>query len=146
MDSYLLFNHLLRCKLVPKSQQHENLWIGANRRFNKVPWTKLARERLEEPRTEDEWAEAVETEKQRRATRAEKLKALGYEFEAPELKSVSEAVKNIASHDNEETTAPAIANSEETEEAQAPPPVEEDNIPKAKVAKAKKGKGKKVKA
>jgi nucleolar protein 15 len=33
MDHYLLFNHILRCKVIPKEQVPEGLWKGANRRF-----------------------------------------------------------------------------------------------------------------
>lgn len=42
MDNYLLCGHILRCKLVPKEEVHPKLWIGANRKFRRVP-----RERVE---------------------------------------------------------------------------------------------------
>jgi len=85
MDAYLLFGHILRCKLVPKLQQHENLFKGANRRFSKVPWNKMEGRKLERPRTETAWGKRVEKEEERRASRAEKLKALGYEYDVPKM-------------------------------------------------------------
>jgi nucleolar protein 15 len=33
MDHYLLFGHILKCKVVPKDKVPERLWKGANRRF-----------------------------------------------------------------------------------------------------------------
>ncbi|KAL8824091.1 MAG: hypothetical protein Q9170_008253, partial [Blastenia crenularia] len=47
MNNYLLFGHILKCKLVPKEQVHENLWKGANKRFKKVPWGKIEGRKLE---------------------------------------------------------------------------------------------------
>jgi len=88
MDAYLLFGHLLRAKLVPESQIHESLFKGANRRFTKVPWAKMAGRQLEQPKSEEAWAKKVNKEQQRRSLRKQKLAAIGYEFEAPSIKPV----------------------------------------------------------
>lgn len=37
MDNYLLMGHILRCKVVPKSEVHPQLWIGANKKFKVLP-------------------------------------------------------------------------------------------------------------
>ncbi|RCI12471.1 hypothetical protein L249_0374 [Ophiocordyceps polyrhachis-furcata BCC 54312] len=92
MDNYLLFGHLLKVKMVPEDQIHEELWKGANRRFKKVPWTKLEGQKLAQPRTVKYWETRVRNERVSRAQRADKLKAIGYEFEAPELKDVPPVV------------------------------------------------------
>ena len=42
MDNYLLMGHLLRCKVIPKDEVHPQLWVGANRKWRRVP-----RERIE---------------------------------------------------------------------------------------------------
>lgn len=93
MNNYLLFGHILKCKLVPKEQLHENLWKGANKRFKKVPWAKIEGRKLEIGVGRDQWGKRIETEKKRRAKKGDKLKEIGYEFEAPELKGV-EGVKS----------------------------------------------------
>lgn len=90
MNNYLLFGHILKCKLVPKEQVHENLWKGANKRFKKVPWAKIEGRRLEVGVSKEQWKKRVETEKTRRAKKGDKLKEIGYEFEAPELKGVDD--------------------------------------------------------
>ncbi|KAL8934002.1 MAG: hypothetical protein Q9216_006118 [Gyalolechia sp. 2 TL-2023] len=92
MNNYLLFGHILKCKLVPTEQVHENLWKGANKRFKKVPWAKIEGRKLEVGVGRAQWEKRVETERKRRTKKGDKLKEIGYEFEAPELKGV-EGVK-----------------------------------------------------
>lgn len=124
MDNYLLFGHILTVKMVPKSQVHEELFKGANRRFKKVPWNKIAGRKLAKPKTQSAWEERVERERARRAQRADKLKALGYEFEAPGLRDVPdpapagkpEALKAAPegnTYDDEAVSAPAQSAGEE---------------------------------
>ncbi|KAL2160896.1 hypothetical protein VTH06DRAFT_1094 [Thermothelomyces fergusii] len=86
MDKYLLFGHVLTAKIVPPAQVHPNLFKGANRRFKVVPWNKMAGRQLERPLSESQWQVRIAKEEKRRASRAEKLKEIGYEYEAPALK------------------------------------------------------------
>lgn len=87
MDNYLLFNHILKVKLVPDEQIPENLFKGANRRYKKVPWNKIEGRRLEQGAGEEQWEKRITKAEQNRATTAQKLKKIGYEFDAPKLKS-----------------------------------------------------------
>ncbi|KAK1639671.1 hypothetical protein BDP81DRAFT_421621 [Colletotrichum phormii] len=116
MDSYLLFGHILKVKTVPADQLHEDVWKGANKRFKKIPWHKIAAGEVAKPRTESGWSHKVSKEEKKRLERAEKLKAIGYEFEAPKLK---------------EAVAPppepmAVDAPEETKAIEAAAPVEEE--------------------
>ncbi|KFX97421.1 hypothetical protein V490_02800 [Pseudogymnoascus sp. VKM F-3557] len=87
MDSYLLFGHILKCKVVPQEQVHASLWEGANKRFKKVPWNKMEGRKLNSGLDEAGWEKRNANEVKRREEKKEKLKAIGYEFEAPALKS-----------------------------------------------------------
>ncbi|OBT73685.1 hypothetical protein VF21_06203 [Pseudogymnoascus sp. 05NY08] len=87
MDSYLLFKHILKCKVVPEEQVHAAMWEGANKRFKKVPWNKMEGRKLNAGLDEAGWEKRNATETKRREEKKEKLKAIGYEFEAPALKS-----------------------------------------------------------
>ena len=150
MDGYLLFGHILRCKPVPESQIHEGLWKGANRRFKKVPWNKMAGKQLERPLSESKWEAKIGKEERRRSARAEKLKEMGYEFEAPALKAAEAKPKAIEAAEEAKAIDAPVAESEEkaVEEAAEPAaeeaPVEAEEAPveakKAKVASKKKGK------
>lgn len=43
MDNYLLMGHILSCKVIPKDEVHPELWVGANRKWRKVPRDRIAR-------------------------------------------------------------------------------------------------------
>ncbi|KAF4342980.1 RNA binding [Fusarium beomiforme] len=161
MDNYLLFGHILKVRMIPKEQVHEELFKGANRRFKKVPWNKMAGHKLEKPLTESAWANKVSKVNSKRAKKAAKLKELGYDFDAPEIKDVPApaAIENEASETKAIEAAP-----EKEEEAKVEEPAEvvetvveektevvtkEKPAPKAKATKGKTtkaGKGRKAKA
>jgi nucleolar protein 15 len=102
MDTYLLFNHILKVKVVPDGQVPENLFKGANKRFKKVPWNKIEGRKLEQGASEETWEKRIGKEEKKRVEKAEKLKKIGYEFEAPKIKSA----KNVAKKpDEKELTA-----------------------------------------
>jgi nucleolar protein 15 len=90
MDNYLMYGHILKCKYVPSDQLHPEVWKGANRRFKRTPWNRIEKKRLEKGKTREQWSERIEREQKKRLAKAEKLKALGYEYELPQLKSVDE--------------------------------------------------------
>lgn len=89
MDNYLMFGHLLKVRVVPKEQVHKDLFKGAGRRFKAVPWNKIERSRLNKT-DRDGWDKRTKKEAERRALKAEKLKALGYDYETSELRMVKE--------------------------------------------------------
>ncbi|KAF7939610.1 hypothetical protein BELL_0448g00040 [Botrytis elliptica] len=105
MDNYLLFNHILKVKLVPDEQLPEDLFKGANRRFKKVPWNKIEGRRLEQGAGEEQWEKRIEKAEKKREIAAEKLKQIGYAFEAPKIKSAKgvskKPVKEIENGEDE---------------------------------------------
>jgi nucleolar protein 15 len=140
MDNYLLFGHILKCQFVPKGKVHEDLFKGANRRFKKVPWNKMAGKKLEKPLTESAWKTKVDREKSKREKQAEKLKAMGYDFEAPELKSVPAPPPAEAEEETKAIEAPAAAeeanNGESSADKKKPSKATSPKTTKAKKAKA----------
>ncbi|KAH8821190.1 hypothetical protein F5884DRAFT_766904 [Xylogone sp. PMI_703] len=137
MNGYLLFNHILRIRVVPDEQVPENLFKGANRRFKKIPWGKLEARRLKLPAAESTWDKRIEREKKRRDEKAKKLKEIGYEFEAPEIRST----KGVAKKSDEVGALPPTdeANQDKVqsnEDAKTPTSPEADK-PKKKTKKAR---------
>ncbi|OTA96706.1 hypothetical protein M434DRAFT_392643 [Hypoxylon sp. CO27-5] len=106
MDNYLLFGRVLKVKVVPKSQIHDDLWKGSNRRFKKVPWNKMAGNHLKKPLSESAWTEKITKEEQKRSERAKKLLDMGYQFEGPKIKSVCEAAVDTPALEGAENKAP----------------------------------------
>lgn len=106
MDNYLLAGHILKVKMVAKSQIHEKLWIGANKRFKKIPWNKMAGNNLKKPLSESAWTKRISKEQTRRDEQAKKLLEIGYEFEAPELKAVHDTDDNTPTLEAAKDDAP----------------------------------------
>ncbi|KAK0386913.1 hypothetical protein NLU13_5226 [Sarocladium strictum] len=159
MDNYLLFGHILKLRMIPEDDVHEDLFKDANKRFKKVPWATMRGKQLEKPQTEQAWEKKVKQERGKRAAKAAKLKALGYDFEAPELKAVppptvatvEEAATVEAPEEAKAIEAPAViaetvveTSTEVVEEVVEKVAVE--TTPKSTKAKATKKKGKKSKA
>ncbi|KAI0407033.1 hypothetical protein F4802DRAFT_555414 [Xylaria palmicola] len=149
MDNYLLAGHILKVKMVPKSQVHEKLWVGANRRFKKIPWNKMEGNKLKKPLSESAWTGKISKEEAKRNERAKKLLELGYEFEAPKLKTIHDADDDTAALEAVEDDAPkaieAAPQPEEPESKQSAPVTKKaakvDKKPAAKTGKkAKKAK------
>ena len=118
MNNYLLFGHILKCRMIPREQVHDDLFKGANRRFKKVPWSKIVGKQLEKPRSEATWEKKVAQEQSKRAKKADKLKALGYEFEVPGLKEIPPpgAVPEEAEEEAKAIEAPSANGVDENEE------------------------------
>jgi nucleolar protein 15 len=107
MDKYLLFNHILKVKLIVDEQVPENLFKGANKRFKKIPWNKMAGRQLEQGASEATWEKRIQKEENRRAEKAQRMKSIGYEFAAPKIKSA----KNVAKQPTEQPSV--ISNGED---------------------------------
>lgn len=90
MNSYLLFGHILRCKVVPPEQVHEKLWVGANRRFKKVPWNRIEGRKINLPMGRERWERRVETEKRRRVKKNKGLESIGYEGPVGNMREVDD--------------------------------------------------------
>lgn len=93
MDNYLLFGHILKVKSVTDEQLSPDIWKGANKRFKKVPWNKLEGRSLNQGASEEKWEERITKEQQKRIEKADKLKAIGYDFEIPVIKSAKGVAK-----------------------------------------------------
>ena len=85
MDNYLMFGHILKCKYAPEGSLHEDVWKGANKRYRRIPQHKLLREAGEKPKTMQQMEKKVEKEKKKRLGKQEKMKAIGYEYEVPDV-------------------------------------------------------------
>ncbi|TKA24761.1 hypothetical protein B0A50_05749 [Salinomyces thailandicus] len=90
MDKYLLFGHILQVRTVPREQVKENIFDASTRRKKPAPRNRLEGGRLKRGMERDGWERKIERESKRRQSKADALKELGYEFEMPDVKPVSE--------------------------------------------------------
>jgi len=96
MDNYLLMGHILTCKLIPKDEVHSELWIGANRKWRKVPNDRVARLNHNKPRTEEEQSKAEARLLKRQEQKKRKLAEAGinYDFEAVAYKKKAKSAED----------------------------------------------------
>lgn len=80
MNNYLLCNKILVCKVVDANKLHANTWVGANKKFQKVPWRSIARKKHNQERTGDQQRrrqeKLIKTENRKRR----KLRELGIDY------------------------------------------------------------------
>jgi nucleolar protein 15 len=81
MDNYLLFDHLLKCKVVPGSSVHENMWEGANIKFRTIPWTKVNSDQHNKPMTEARQERILKTLLQKESQKRKRLEEMGIDYE-----------------------------------------------------------------
>ncbi|KAI1911438.1 nucleolar protein [Ophidiomyces ophidiicola] len=147
MHNYLMFGHILKCEYRPQDSVHPEIWKGANRRFKKVPWNQIEKQQLDAGKTREQWAKKIGKEESKRAAKAEKMKALGYEMDLPKLTSVDVVPVQKTLTEAEEPATQNIADEipkalealpKKGEEEEEEPPVKEK--PKSSSKKAKKTK------
>jgi nucleolar protein 15 len=93
MDNYLMFGHILKCKYAPSESLHPDTWKGANKRFKIVPYNKIEKRMLEEPKTKDQWEGKIAREQDKREKRLSKAQSMGYNYELPEIQGVDAALE-----------------------------------------------------
>lgn len=134
MDKYLLFGHILQVRTISKEQVHEDLFLGANKRFRPMPRQKIEARKLRLPKSKEEWEKKTKNAEKNRKKQLQKLKEIGYEFEAPQLKTIEDLEREKVtegSPENEPRLLTETAHEEEKVEDLKPAKVSE----KAKKAK-----------
>lgn len=145
MNNYLLFNHILKCKTVPRDDLEfiEKLFKGSGKKFKPRPGAKLHQRLLERKRTEEQWEKELvkETSKRRSISQKLKNKGIDYEYEAPEVrKAEPEPMQIDAAPVVAAEEAPVTAIEETVIVAATKEPVPEKVAPEKKSKNNKKGK------
>ncbi|XP_057848758.2 uncharacterized RNA-binding protein C1827.05c [Cryptomeria japonica] len=85
MHNYLLFEHILKVRLVPSEEIHPKLWERANCKFKPIKWQQIERKRHNRERTVEEQQRLIKAIMKNDAIRRKKIQAAGIEYEYPEL-------------------------------------------------------------
>ena len=121
MDNYLLFESVLKVRLMTAEECHPELWKGANRKFKAVPWRRKAAEAHDKPRSDAELAKRDAALLAGERARRRKIEKAGIEYDFP---GYAAAKKTKGAKKTKKTTAKraaAKATSEQTpEETKAP--------------------------
>lgn len=103
MNNYLMFGHILKCRVVPPESVHPELFKGSGERFKVDPRNKKAGLEMARGVSREQWEKRVEKENKRREGRAKQLKdTFGYEYTPSTLKSVDDVPKPVLSLEDQE--------------------------------------------
>ena len=83
MNNYLLDGHLLQLAMIPSKEVDPNLWIGANRKFRRVPMDRVERKRRSKSRSAEQRAEVNRKLMQRQKKRRAALARAGIKYDFP---------------------------------------------------------------
>ncbi|WFD35754.1 nucleolar protein [Malassezia cuniculi] len=83
MNNYLIDGHLLQMAMVPEEKIDPNLWIGAERKFQRVPVDRIERVRRTKKRSEAERKAVNKKLLAREQARRERLASLGIDYDFP---------------------------------------------------------------
>ncbi|KAG5363323.1 putative RNA-binding protein [Yarrowia sp. B02] len=80
MNNYLLFGHILKCKVVPDEEVHEALFEGANKTFRVLPRAQVAQYKNERPRSRAKWDQLKKESASLLDAKMKKLGELGIDY------------------------------------------------------------------
>ncbi|KAF3159461.1 hypothetical protein TWF106_002757 [Orbilia oligospora] len=80
MNNYLLYGHILKCKLLAECECDENMWIGANRKWKVAPLAKIRRLRHERRRPPEVWNQLQRKENRRRLSKVKRWQTAGISY------------------------------------------------------------------
>lgn len=90
MDGYVLMERALRCRPVPPSKLHPSTLKGANRTFCVIPWTRIARERHNSPRSENGCARLASRIQKKQSKKQEQITRAGIDYSFVPLEPMSQ--------------------------------------------------------
>ncbi|WWC68421.1 uncharacterized protein I206_102348 [Kwoniella pini CBS 10737] len=83
MNNYLLMGHLLKCHVIPEDKVHPQLWVGANKKFRKIPTARVEKQKHEKERNDEEKGKADKKLLKKEGARKRKIKESGIEYDYP---------------------------------------------------------------
>ena len=116
MDNYLLFESVLKVRLMTAEECHPELWKGANRKFKAVPWRRKAAEAHDKPRSAAELAKRDAALLAGERARRRKIEKAGIEYDFP---GYAAAAKGGDAKSAKKTAKRAATKKEKAEENEA---------------------------
>lgn len=86
MNNYLLFGHMLQCKVIPSEKVHEKLFNGANVKYKPFNYELRNRQILNKPKTDDQLEKKRNTLKKTEERLRKQIKDAGIDYDFPAFK------------------------------------------------------------
>lgn len=105
LHNYLLCGNMLQCQLLDKDEIHPKLWLGNNRKFRKDWKPRVAREKHNQPKSEEQQRTITERLIQRETLKRKRLEELGISYDYPGYCSTKDKSKPAESIEKSEENA-----------------------------------------
>ncbi|KAH6569480.1 hypothetical protein BASA83_009908 [Batrachochytrium salamandrivorans] len=112
MNNYLMFNQIIKCKLVAAEKLHVDTFKGCNRKFKVVPWNKVQRQKQNKPKTLEQWSANTKRLEKNDVKKRKHLESLGIEYEFPGYAGAALAQKGKLSSTEKTSKKPKKAGDE----------------------------------
>ncbi|KAH9815543.1 hypothetical protein DFH28DRAFT_266036 [Melampsora americana] len=113
LHNYLLCGNMLQCQLLEKDEIHPRLWVGSNRKFRKDWKPRVAREKHNQPKSEEQQRAIADRLIERETLKRKRLEQLGISYDYPgycstkdfsnPAKSIEKREENAAKTEGSET-------------------------------------------
>ncbi|RKP13786.1 hypothetical protein BJ684DRAFT_1042, partial [Piptocephalis cylindrospora] len=80
MNNYLLFGHLLQCKVIPPGKVHPDLFLGCERKFRVIPFRKIAAKHQNKAKSFEEVRKMQKRLLSKEKKKREQLKKAGIDY------------------------------------------------------------------
>jgi len=81
MHGYLLYGHRLQCKVVSKDKLHPDTFKGADRKFKRIPYQRLAKQKHNQEKSPEQVERTVKRLLSKETRKRKKMKDLGIDYD-----------------------------------------------------------------
>lgn len=81
MNNYIVFEHVLKCSVIPPEKIHDELFVGANMKFKPIPWKKIGEMKNDGPKSEERWKQIEKSAEESIKMKQQKLNEEGIDFD-----------------------------------------------------------------
>ncbi|EGF98676.1 uncharacterized protein MELLADRAFT_45973 [Melampsora larici-populina 98AG31] len=133
LHNYLLCGNMLQCQLLEKDEIHPRLWLGNNRKFRKDWKPRVAREKHNQPKSEEQQRVITDRLIERETLKRKRLETLGISYDYPGYCSSKDSSKPAKSIDKPEASATKTTTStQDSSDKSKTEGVETISMPKSK--------------
>ncbi len=87
MNGYMMFGRTLNVELLPQEKIHDSLFVGANRKFRPIPWTRINKERHNRERDAAAQQKRAKRLVGKEKKKKDQLAAMGIAYDFPGYKA-----------------------------------------------------------
>lgn len=81
MNNYILYDHVLKCSVIPEDKVHPDTFVGANKKYKVVPAAKIERKKKQQLKSGDEYKKLINKLAKKDEMKRKRLVELGIDYD-----------------------------------------------------------------